>query len=396
MATASRPRRTREFKQREASPLAESSNGFTPVFMDHRELAHEPLMVLAYGEPGTGKTRFTATFPKPIVFDFDRGASVIAQLPREQADDINVVRIDDEWARHPETGALYLPNGASRWQQLWQWYKWLKAGDHDRETIVIDTVTDLQKIVMDEVMRQNPGRMREAATVPCGEDYQESAERLDMLFRYFRDLPYHKVWTAHAKDKKDKQGATVATVPDMSPKPAGSLSGKCHIVMYTACMVDDQDNPSPFATQGDDGQWVRFVGQTRSSQTRNAKDRSGKMRTPFDDLHYDAIAAAWGFDDAWHGEQDTAETVDTGTGTATAGVGMSPAMPADQGRSADEAPPGVGDDDTPAPGDAPPNPAAAAMEKIQAAKARKSEAPATCDTCGEPGTNCICQQIAGI
>jgi len=318
-ASNQRPRRARPKAVREASPLRETQATFQPDFVDMDTLA-EPLMVLPYGNPGTGKTRFALTWPKPIVFDFDRGASVMRQLPAEQRADIRVVRLSDKWVRDPDTRRLYLPDGHSAVQQLWAYYKWLKAGDHDRETAVIDTVTDLQRLVMDDVMRQNPTRERETATTPCTENYQECGQRMDTFFRYFRELPMHVVWTAHAKDKKDKSGAVTQTTPELSPKTALSLAGKCHVVLYTACIVDDQDHPSPYAAQGTDGQWVRFVGQTRTSSLRDAKDRSGEMQTPYDDLHFEAVARAWklppfdgGDDDAPDVEPEPPASDDDGT-----------------------------------------------------------------------------------
>ena len=90
--------------------------------------------MLVYGRSGTGKTAFGATFPKPILFidTNERGTETI-----KQEDDVDVIRIE-EWA---ELDELY-------------WALKNRETDVEYASVVVDQITNLQDMGMNEVLRK--------------------------------------------------------------------------------------------------------------------------------------------------------------------------------------------------------------------------------------------------
>lgn len=93
------------------------------------------LVMLVYGRSGTGKTAFGATFPKPCLFidTNERGTETI-----KQEADVDVIRIEE-------------------WSDMDELYWALKEGNTDTEyaSIVIDQITNLQDICMNEIYRRS-------------------------------------------------------------------------------------------------------------------------------------------------------------------------------------------------------------------------------------------------
>lgn len=94
----------------------------------------QPMTVLIYGKSGTGKTALSATFPKPILLlDIrEKGTETIAD-----EEGIDVLKVDD-------------------WPTFEQAYWMLKDGNHKYKTVVLDQISALQGVCMDQV-REDEG-----------------------------------------------------------------------------------------------------------------------------------------------------------------------------------------------------------------------------------------------
>src|SRR5215471_11264469 len=94
-------------------------------------LLSRPRSWAIYGKSGTGKTTFSATFPKPILqLDIrDQGTDSIADHK-----DIDLVEIDS-------------------WPTFEEVYYFLKENPKKYKTIVVDTITQLQQICLEYVMQ---------------------------------------------------------------------------------------------------------------------------------------------------------------------------------------------------------------------------------------------------
>lgn len=94
-----------------------------------------PLIVTICGDAGTGKTSLAATFPKPI---FIRAEDGMRSIPADQMPDAFPILTGDK-----AVGMLFDQMIA------------LLQETHDYKTLVIDSVTALERMFIDDVMRQD-------------------------------------------------------------------------------------------------------------------------------------------------------------------------------------------------------------------------------------------------
>lgn len=92
----------------------------------------EPLTFVLYGKPGTGKTTILGTCPKVLHLDVrEEGAGVLRKVKN-----LKSARIES-------------------WEELQDMYWFLKKGNHNFETVGLDTVGNCQLLAIEEVMRKN-------------------------------------------------------------------------------------------------------------------------------------------------------------------------------------------------------------------------------------------------
>ncbi|MCY0150596.1 ATP-binding protein [Hoeflea sp. G2-23] len=90
--------------------------------------ATDPPRMLFYGRPGMGKTSIGVEFPRPVVFQVEDGSP----------GDI------------PKGIPAFRKKKLTSYQAVCEGLAALYEGDHDRKTVVIDSVTELQKLIYDE------------------------------------------------------------------------------------------------------------------------------------------------------------------------------------------------------------------------------------------------------
>lgn len=100
---------------------------FTPEIPGDR-----PIIATICGDAGTGKTSLAATFPKPIVIRTEDGLSAIPIGQRPPA--LPIVKCG---------------------QDIIDQLTWLISADHDYKTVIIDTVTSLEPIFIQDVLKQD-------------------------------------------------------------------------------------------------------------------------------------------------------------------------------------------------------------------------------------------------
>lgn len=86
----------------------------------------DPVTALFYGKAGTGKTVLASTFPKPLlILDIkERGTESIARTPG-----IDVAQITE-------------------WDKIEEFYWFLKSGEHEYKTVVLDHLSNMQVLAM--------------------------------------------------------------------------------------------------------------------------------------------------------------------------------------------------------------------------------------------------------
>ena len=173
------------------------------------------LKMLVYGPPGAGKTVLAASaadVPQmaPVLFvDIEGGVRSIRDKQ------VDLLR-------------------AKSFTEIVQLLEFLRAGKHEYKTVVIDSITEVQKLNMYEIMRkvmvQDPSRDPD---MPSLREYGKNTEQIRKLIRGYRDLTnVHTIFTALASEFKDERTGIVKTVPALSGKLASEIPGFLDIVVY--------------------------------------------------------------------------------------------------------------------------------------------------------------------
>lgn len=173
-----------------------------------------------YGRSGTGKTTLAATFPKPILYmDVkDKGTDSISDVSGIKGYEVNEFE-DFELA-----------------------YWWLLENAKAYKTVVIDTVSQLQQmVVVERTARKRKGdtsRAGDWGTLTKGDWGDIAASMKEWLVRY-RDLPMNVVYIAQDRnfnfdDDSDTEGMLMPEIgPALSPSIAKVLNAAVSMVGNT-------------------------------------------------------------------------------------------------------------------------------------------------------------------
>jgi phage nucleotide-binding protein len=175
------------------------------------------LNMVLFGIPGAGKTALAATaqdspYGADVLFiDVEGGTRTIADRK-----DITVFK--------PDT-----------FSEVREMYDWIvdagESGGHSFKTIVIDTLPELQRIGLKEILSssKNPDW-------PGIQDWGKSTEQMMAMVRAFRGLSqghgYNIIFTAHANEQKDEVTGAVMVRPNLTPKATEMVCGAVDVVGY--------------------------------------------------------------------------------------------------------------------------------------------------------------------
>jgi hypothetical protein len=144
------------------------------------------------------------------------------------------------------------------------------------KTVAIDSLTELQKLDMREIMRSaaamNPNQDED---VPSVREWGKNQERIRRIVRAYRDLPMNTLFTAHTVIDKDANNKTVYA-PNVPGKLRAELPGFLDIVGFMYTMVED-------------GVTTRRLQFAKTSNVQ-AKDRTAELG---DFLDNTSIPAMW-------------------------------------------------------------------------------------------------------
>ena len=182
------------------------------------------LNLLIYGDPGSGKTYLCGTAQDhkktaPILFfDVEGGTTTL-----RHRSDISVVRVKS-------------------YADLWNPLSELSQLDKiPFNTIIVDSLTELQKVDMAGLMRQVKSRDADRdEDVPSLREWGKSGNRIRAVVRRLRDLPCNTIMTALAKTDRDTDG-TVSTKPDLPGKLAADVPGFIDVVGYLYTDIEEKE-----------------------------------------------------------------------------------------------------------------------------------------------------------
>ncbi len=175
-----------------------------------QEIADEttPIRLVVFGEPGVGKTSLALSFPRPIIINTDEGL---------EGDALEQLR--------GRKGYEHSPEGHEDLEAL---YLWIKDHSEHFDTIIIDSLDELVRLLLDEIVSQGKG-MRAAKTmgqsvtdfVPEQAEYQASQRQLHTFLAKLRGLGKMIVLTSAIREPKPvSQGGVSGAKRSVDVSPA--------------------------------------------------------------------------------------------------------------------------------------------------------------------------------
>lgn len=203
-----------------------------------KDMALDYAKVVLYGPPGSGKTTMGATFPSVLFLSAESGLLSI----RDRAIDVWTI---------------------NEWEDLEEAFAYLRKGDHTYKSVVIDSLTEVQKKLAEYIVRKFPAKRRDYEDLMSQSDWGYAIDKLRKMCRAFRDLPLNVVFIA-LDQTEVSDGTETVTKPALSGKTmAAELLGWVDAAIYCPGPVKDEDGNA------------HYVGQTVP-----AKGRMAKLRVP--------------------------------------------------------------------------------------------------------------------
>jgi GTPase SAR1 family protein len=162
-------------------------------------LTNHFIKALVYGASGSGKTSFAGTAPKAIFASAEGGLMSIAHFHPSFVDIRNV---DD----------------------LKQLLTYLKTQKHEYQTVIIDSISEINEIIKAGIEQKNGKSMQL-------QDWQVVQRTLRAIFRGFRDLPMHVLFLCQENMEMDEQKIS-KIVPSLNGKAATEIAYFMDIVGY--------------------------------------------------------------------------------------------------------------------------------------------------------------------
>lgn len=148
-----------------------------------RETAEDkPFQVILYGPPGSGKTYYAGTFPKPLFVDLEGGLRSVFKLGAV-----------GRYPKDPMQKITNLDQVRDAWYQI---KKATDKGTFPYETVVLDSLQELQILVVNEVLGKYKQVQRQMDDQLTWQDYGKVNRVFLAIVRNFLKLPYHLVMTS--------------------------------------------------------------------------------------------------------------------------------------------------------------------------------------------------------
>jgi len=173
---------------------------------------------LVYGNPGIGKTTFCASAQDHphgrdvLIIDAEGGTRSIADR-----DDIKIF--------HPTT--VRDDDGdvvESAWEQIFRIYQFLAHGEHPFKTIVMDSLTAVQELALEDVMRSS-----KTPQLPNLGDWGRTNSAMQKMVKAWRNFARDRGWnilfTALVTEKKDESTGAIVGRAKMTPGCAEMVLG---------------------------------------------------------------------------------------------------------------------------------------------------------------------------
>lgn len=138
----------------------------------------QTLAAVIHGESGAGKSFFGGTAPGPrLVLDAEGGSRFIKSNKRK----VKWNPLTEEPPKDDGTwDACFV--SVLEWKTLYAAYQWLASGKHDFQSVIIDSLTEVQKRLVDDIA---------GVDQPSLQDWGTIGRNLEDMVRKLRDLSVH-------------------------------------------------------------------------------------------------------------------------------------------------------------------------------------------------------------
>lgn len=209
------------------------------------------LNILIYGDSGVGKTRLAGSaddvpsMRSVLVVDFEGGTETL----KHSYPNCDTVRVES-------------------WKEVQNVYDELYASNHKYRTVILDSLSEVQKFnmynVMQKVAEQNENR---DVDVPSMREWGINLEQMRKFVRAFRDLPMNTIFTALMTSDKDQKTGLTVKEPLLSGKLKKEVAAFLDIVVFMYMREMEIDNET---------KQTRLL-LSQATDTCTAKDRTNKL-----------------------------------------------------------------------------------------------------------------------
>lgn len=199
----------------------------------------DPVQILVYGAAKTGKTAGALTAPRPVVFDFDRGASTARNDWFVSKYGLRWVFYENFIEKKQEKGVVLAHNAfddACRYFDEWmkpkgKW-KDYEVGVNQFDTFVIDSGTTLSEIAMNKaaiilgkmgLSKSHDQAQLHGVLVPKIQDYGSERSLVEQFIDMVRGSGKNVILICHEKEILSDSGALQGVVPLLTGKSAESV-----------------------------------------------------------------------------------------------------------------------------------------------------------------------------
>jgi len=179
------------------------------------------IKLLIYGDPGVGKTVFCSQAPTPLFIDLEKGMAAVER----KIDYVSITNFKE---------FQELLNDVIENKDEYQ---------SKYETIVVDSVTELQKrsldFILEKAMQNNISRDPNLITQ---QDWGKNTESMRKILRTLRDLSeyFNIVLTALSREISSEEG--LVKRPDLTPSLFSSLNSYLDIMGYMMTKKEEKEN----------------------------------------------------------------------------------------------------------------------------------------------------------
>ncbi len=197
-----------------------------PFPLVNPDAAEKALKLLIHSDPGIGKTFLAGTAADdpdlvPVLFIDTEGGSLTIRNKMKKGV-LDVVRV-------------------TSYADMVKLITWLRRGTHPYKTLIIDSLTEMQKIIMADIMRQGAIKDGKDPDIPEMRDWGKNSERVRKIVRAFRDLPnVHVVFTTLSVDIKDDRTGLVTTKPALPGQLRNEVPGYIDVVGWLHVVVSEE------------------------------------------------------------------------------------------------------------------------------------------------------------